>query len=43
VKQPLELRYGPPSCRTKLAMQRRDGGGAGCQRVMGGVGTCPEE
>jgi hypothetical protein len=43
VKQPLGLRYGPPSCRTKLAMRRRDGGGAGCQRVMGGVGTCPEE
>ena len=40
LKQPLELRYGPPSCRTKLAMRGRDG--AECQRVLGGVGTCPE-
>jgi hypothetical protein len=41
MKQRLELRYGPPSCQTKLAMRRRDG--AGCQRVMGGVGTCAQE
>ncbi|HUF34577.1 MAG TPA: hypothetical protein VMN37_01440, partial [Gemmatimonadales bacterium] len=40
MKQPLHLRYGQPSCQTKLAMRRR--AGADCQRVMGGVGTCPE-
>ncbi|HUF35077.1 MAG TPA: hypothetical protein VMN37_03955 [Gemmatimonadales bacterium] len=40
MKQPLELRYGPPSCQTELAMQRRSG--ADCLRVMGGVGTCAE-
>jgi hypothetical protein len=38
MKRPLELRYGGPSCQTKLAMQdrRRD-----CQGVMGGAGACP--
>ena len=38
MKQPLELRYGAPSCQTKIAMQdrRRD-----CQGVMGGAGACP--
>jgi hypothetical protein len=41
IREPLELRYGPPSCRTKLAMRSRNG--AGCQRVMGGVGTCAEK
>jgi hypothetical protein len=41
IKQPLELRYGPPSCQTKWAMRRPEG--AGCQRVMGGVGTCAEK
>jgi hypothetical protein len=41
MKEPIEHRYGPPSCQTRLRMQR--GGGADCQRVMGGVGTCPVE
>jgi hypothetical protein len=39
MNRPLELRYGEPSCQTKLAMQgrRRD-----CQTVMGGAGGCPQ-
>jgi hypothetical protein len=41
IREPLELRYGPPSCRTKLAMRGRDR--AGCRRAMGGVGPCAQE
>jgi hypothetical protein len=29
MKRPLKLRYGKPSCQTRLKMVRRDGGGAG--------------
>jgi hypothetical protein len=29
LKRPLKLRYGEPSCQTRLKMARRDGGGAG--------------
>ena len=29
MKRPLKLRYGEPSCQTRLKMARRDGGGAG--------------
>ena len=38
MKRPFELRYGAPSCQTKLAMQdrRRE-----CQGMMGGAGACP--
>jgi hypothetical protein len=44
LKRPLKLQYGPPSCQTQLAMRPREGGGAGgCQRVMGGAGTCAGE
>jgi hypothetical protein len=39
MNRPLELRYGAPSCQTKLAMQDR---GRDCQGVMGGTGACPQ-
>jgi hypothetical protein len=39
IKRPLELRYGPPSCQTKLAMQGRR---SDCRGVMGGAGACPQ-
>jgi hypothetical protein len=29
MKRPLKLRYGEPSCQTRLKMARRDGGGPG--------------
>jgi hypothetical protein len=38
IKRPLELRYGPPSCQTRLAVQDR---ATDCQGVMGGAGGCP--
>ena len=41
LSRPLELRYGAPSCQARLRM--RGQGGAGCQRVMGGAGTCADE
>ena len=41
MKESVEHRYGPPSCQARLRMQRH--GGGDCQRVMGGVGTCPVE
>ena len=37
MNRPLEVRYGAPSCQTRLAMQDRE---SDCQGVMGGVGTC---
>jgi hypothetical protein len=40
LSRPLELRYGEPSCQARLRM--RDHGGAGCQSVMGGAGTCAD-
>ena len=40
LRQPLRLRYGPPSCQTRLAMRSLSGGGAGCRQVMGGAGSC---
>jgi hypothetical protein len=40
LSRPLELRYGEPSCQAQLRM--RDHGGAGCQSVMGGAGTCAD-
>jgi hypothetical protein len=41
MKRPLKLRYGVPSCQARLRMRHHGGGaGAGCQRVMGGAGTC---
>ena len=40
LSRPLELRYGAPSCQARLRM--RGQGGAGCQSVMGGAGTCAD-
>ncbi len=37
MRQPVELRYGPPSCQARARMRSRD---AGCRGVMGGVGMC---
>jgi hypothetical protein len=37
IDQQLELRYGPPSCQTKLAMRDRR---SDCPGVMGGTGEC---
>lgn len=42
IRRPLELRYGPPSCQARAIMTRRDHGGAGCRRIMGGAETCAE-
>lgn len=42
MKQPLKLRYGPPSCQVRLRTDRR-GGGGDCQRVMGGAGACADD
>jgi hypothetical protein len=39
LRQPLELRYGPPSCQAGLLMRGRDSGDCP-QLVMGGVGSC---
>jgi hypothetical protein len=39
--QPLKLRYGPPSCQTRLLMRRY--AAVGCHRAMGGAGTCGGE
>ncbi len=39
MKEPVEHRYGPPSCQARLKMESRDG--RDCQQVMGGVGPCP--
>ena len=36
--QPLEVRYGPPSCQTLELMQRA--ASRECHRAMGGTGTC---
>jgi hypothetical protein len=36
--QPLELRYGPPSCLARLLARRAASNG--CHRAMGGTGTC---
>lgn len=37
LRQPIELRYGPPSCQARVRMQRqRDD----CRGVMGGAGMC---
>jgi hypothetical protein len=40
IRQPVELRYGPPSCQARARM--RNGGGS-CQGVMGGAGRCVEQ
>ena len=37
LKRPVEVRYGPPSCRTRLAMRDAE---QNCRGVMGGVGEC---
>jgi hypothetical protein len=37
MNRPLELRYGAPSCQTRLATQDR---GRDCQGAMGGTGAC---
>jgi hypothetical protein len=37
LRQPVELRYGPPSCRAKLMMRTRE---TVCSRTMGGLGSC---
>jgi hypothetical protein len=42
MSQPVELRYGAPSCQARLRM-RRQGGSGGCQQVMGGAGPCPDD
>ena len=39
LRQPVELRYGPPSCQARARM--RDGGAA-CLGVMGGAGMCAD-
>jgi hypothetical protein len=36
--QPLELRYGPPSCQARLLVRRYRS--VACHRAMGGAGTC---
>jgi len=36
--QPLEIRYGPPSCQTRELMRRA--ASRECHRAMGGTGTC---
>jgi hypothetical protein len=41
ISQPLELRYGAPSCQARLRI--RDRGGPGCQWVMGSAGTCADD
>ena len=41
MRQPAELRYGPPSCQARSKMRRR--GGAACRGVMGGAGMCAGE
>jgi len=41
MRQPVELRYGPPSCQARAQIRRQ--GGGDCLRVMGGVGTCADE
>jgi hypothetical protein len=38
--QPIELRYGQPSCQTRQLVRRY--AGVNCHRAMGGVGTCVE-
>jgi hypothetical protein len=40
MKRSLKLRYGMPSCQAQLRMRHR---GGGCQRVMGGAGTCADD
>ena len=42
MRQPLELRYGAPSCQAMLKA-RRQGGRGGCQQVMGGAGRCADD
>jgi hypothetical protein len=39
LRQPVELRYGPPSCQARRRMQPRESGA--CHDVMGGIRTCP--
>ena len=39
--QPLEVRYGPPSCQTRELLRRAASGE--CHRAMGGTGTCAAE
>jgi len=39
--QPLEVRYGPPSCQARQLMRRY--AASDCHRAMGGVGTCGPE
>jgi hypothetical protein len=39
--QPLEVRYGPPSCQTRELMRRA--ASRECHRAMGGTGTCVGE
>jgi hypothetical protein len=41
LRQPIELRYGPPSCQARLRMQRDPEGD--CIGVMGGLGACTGE
>jgi hypothetical protein len=41
LRQPVELRYGPPSCQARETMRHR--GGEACRGVMGGAGACPGE
>jgi hypothetical protein len=41
MRQPIELRYGPPSCQARAKMRRHRGGD--CLRVMGGAGACADE
>ena len=38
MRQPVEIRYGPPSCQARIRMRSR--GDAGCRSVMGGAGMC---
>ena len=39
MRQPVELRYGPPSCQARARMRDR---GVTCRGVMGGAGMCAE-
>ena len=40
ISQPLELRYGAPSCQARLKMRSQSRDAGGCLRAMGGAGTC---
>ncbi len=40
MRQPVKLRYGPPSCQARLIMHRGGGKAGDCRRVMGGAGPC---